>query len=320
MMEERGIVVKITCRSYVAVTPDGDFREVPLPQSGMVRIGQEISLSSRKKSLPYLRYFMAAASFLVIMMTGQLYMASTPQAAAYMTVDINPSIELAVSEKGVVLSGSGLNSDGERILSEVKVKGCNLDQAVGLIVTQAIADNYMTKSDENVILTTLTVAEGSDPLVDLEFVYKAIKTSMDSGGIASEVIIETVNPEMRREAAASGISAGRLLLQKKTDQKSMSVNANEISTMNLDRIERDNKLSITEMLGGGNDDGREYNLDKGEGAGIIKQGIYAERNSANIKIKSRPESVQGSESNINGDKNQNKNEGKKNANENNARK
>jgi hypothetical protein len=319
-MEERGIVVKITCRSCVAVTPDGDFREVPLPQSGMIRIGQEISLASRKKKVPYLRYVMAAASFLVIIMTGQMYMASAPQAAAYMTIDINPSIELAVSKDGVVVSGSGLNSDGKRVLSEIKVKGFNLDQAVGLIVTQAITDNYMTKAQDNVILTTLTVKEGSDPLVDLEFVYRAIKTSMDSGGVSSEVIIETVNPELRKEAEASGISTGRVLLQKKALENNLLVSDAEIGTMNLSKMEKDKKMSIVGLLGedSGNNT-KVYNLDQGEGSSAVKQGIYAERNNANIKIKSKPEIIQGSENNNNGD-NQNKNNGNNSMNQNNSKK
>lgn len=309
-MEERGVVVKITCRSCVAVTPDGDFREVPLPQSGMIRIGQEISLGSRKKKAPYLRYVMAAASFLVIIMTGQLYMASAPQAAAYMTIDINPSIELAVSKSGVVVSGSGLNGDGERLLSEIKVKGFNLDQAVGLIVTQAIADNYMTKAQDNVILTTLTVKEGSDPLVDLEFVYRAIKTSMDSGGVSSEVIIETVSPELRKEAGASGISTGRALLQKKALENNLAVSDAEIGTMSLSKIEKDKKMSIVGLLGEDSGNTKVYNLDKGEGSGAVEQGIYAERNNANIKIKSKPDSGN----------NKNENNGKNSMNQNNSRK
>jgi len=319
-MEERGIVVKITCRSCVAVTPGGDFREVPLPQSGMIRIGQEISLGNRKKKVPYLRYVMAAASFLVIIMTGQLYMASAPQAAAYMTIDINPSIELAVSKHGVVVSGSGLNSDGDRLLSEVKVKGFDLDQAVGLIVTQAITDNYMTKAQDNVILTTLTVKEGGDPLVDLEFVYRAIKTSMDSGGVSSEVIIETVSPELRKEAKAAGISTGRVLLQKKALENNLLVSDAEIGTMNLNKIEKEKKLSIVGLLGedSGNNT-KVYNLDKGEGSGAVEQGIYAERNNANIKIKSKTESIQGSENNNYGN-NQNNNNSNNSMNQNNSKK
>jgi hypothetical protein len=283
----------------------------------MVRIGQEISLGSRKKKVPYLRYVMAAASFLVIIMTGQLYMASAPRAAAYMTIDINPSIELAASRDGVVISGSGLNSDGERLLSEVKVKGFNLDQAVGLIVTQAIADNYMTKAQDNVVLTTLTVAEGSDPLVDLEFVYRAIKTSMDSGGVSSEVIIETVSPELRKEAAAAGISTGRVLLHKRAIENNLAVSDAEIGTMNLSKMEKDKKISIVGLM----EDSRNtkvYNLDKGEGSPAVKQGIYADRNNANIRIKSKQEN--GNNMSDNDGKNQNENKGTDNMNQSNSKK
>jgi hypothetical protein len=211
MVEESGMVVKIERRSCIAVTPAGEFIEVPLPKGGGIRIGQEISLAGRRKRMSYLRYFMVAASFLLIFLTGQFYIGRAPQAAAYLTMDINPSIELAVSDKGKVVSCSGLNSDGEKILSQVSVKGYDLEQAVGIIVTQAIADNYLTAEDSNVILTTLTVNEDSDPVVDLENVYKAIKSSMDSGGVVSEVVIEAVEPEMRQEAIESGISTGRLL-------------------------------------------------------------------------------------------------------------
>ncbi|MFX4261778.1 anti-sigma factor domain-containing protein [Pelotomaculum propionicicum] len=306
MVEERGMIVKIEGRSCIAVTPAGDFVEVPLPKGGGIRIGQEISLAGRRKRIPYLRYLMAAASFLIIFLTSQLYIGRTPQAVAYLTMDINPSIELAISDEGKVVSCSGLNSDGEKILSQVTVKGCDLEQAVEIIVTQAIADKYLTTDDSNVILTTLTVNEDSNPVVDLEHVYNAIKTSMDSGGVVSEVVIEAVEPEMRQEAVESGISTGRLLLQKKTFEKSLPVSVSEIGTIRFDKIERENKVSIVNLIGEGSGDVREYNLEKGEGAGIVKKGLYAERRNNNIKIKTGPQRGQGSEKGKNNEDKQNK--------------
>jgi hypothetical protein len=231
---------------------------------------------------------MAAASFLIVILAGQLYLGRPPQAVAYLTIDINPSIELAVSSDGKVVSSKSLNSDGERILSEIQVKDFDLGKAVGMIVTQAIADNYLTEADDNVILATLTVNEDSDPLVDLEYVYKAIKSSMDSGGVVSEVIIDTVKPEMRQEAEESGISTGRLLLQKKTVEKSLPGSDSDVSTMSLSNFEKEKEVSIVKLLGEECGNVQVYNLDKGEGAGIVKQGIFAERRNANIRIKSKP--------------------------------
>lgn len=288
MVEESGMVVKIERRSCIAVTPAGEFIEVPLPKGGDIRIGQEISLAGRRKRMSYLRYFMVAASFLLIFLTSQFYIGRTSQAVAYLTMDINPSIELAVSDKGKVVSCSALNSDGEKILSQVTVKGYDLEQAVGIIVTQAIIDKYLTADDSNVILTTLTVNEDSDPVVDLEHVYNAIKTSMDSGGVVSEVVIEAVEPEMRQEAVESGISTGRLLLQKKAVEKSLPLSVSEIGTIRFDKIEKEKKVSIVNIFGEGSGDIREYNLDKGEWSGFVKKGLYAERSNNNVKIKTVP--------------------------------
>ncbi|MDD4766768.1 MAG: anti-sigma factor domain-containing protein [Desulfotomaculaceae bacterium] len=305
MAKECGMIVKIEGRSCIAVTPAGEFKEVPLPQNGHIRIGQEISLAGRKNWRPYLRYLMVAASLLIVFMAGQIYLDCTLQAVAYLTIDINPSIELAIAKDGKVVSGSGLNSDGDKILSEVLVKGCDLEQAVGLIVTQAIADNYLTAGGSNIILSTLTVNEDSDPLVDIEHVYNAIKTSMDSGSVESEVIIESVEPELRQEAQASGISTGKLLLHKKTVEKSLPVSLSEISAMRLDNIEKEKKVSIAKLIGEGSGDLRKYNQGKKEEPGIVKQGLYAERNN-NVIIKTRPQRGQVNEKGSDKDNKDNK--------------
>jgi hypothetical protein len=143
---------------------------------------------------------------------------------------------------------------------------------------------------------------------------------MDSGGVSSEVIIETVSPELRKEAKAAGISTGRVLLQKKALENNLLVSDAEIGTMNLNKIEKEKKLSIVGLLGedSGNNT-KVYNLDKGEGSGAVEQGIYAERNNANIKIKSKTESIQGSENNNYGN-NQNNNNSNNSMNQNNSKK
>ncbi|MDD2553668.1 MAG: anti-sigma factor domain-containing protein, partial [Desulfotomaculaceae bacterium] len=85
MAKECGMIVKIEGRSCIAVTPAGEFKEVPLPQNGHIRIGQEISLAGRKNWRPYLRYLMVAASLLIVFMAGQIYLDCTLQAVAYLT-------------------------------------------------------------------------------------------------------------------------------------------------------------------------------------------------------------------------------------------
>ena len=280
-MESRGMIVKIKGKSCIVLTPEGVYREAPLPKGGAVRVGQEIRLEKRK-SLPYLRHFMVAASLLIFILAGQLYLGQMPPAAAYLTIDINPSIELAVSTDKRVVSARGLNSDGEKILSEVKTKGRDLPEAVKLIIAQAVTDQYLKSQDDNVILATLTVDSDAEPVVALDAVYAAIKNPVDSSGVDAEVIIEPVKPEMRQEAARSGISTGRYLLLQRSSKKGVPVSISEISSMSLGKLEKEKKISFIEMVD--EDNNTDESGDKKE-IKVEKKGIYIERLSKRVNTK-----------------------------------
>lgn len=273
-METRGMVVKIKGRSCIVLTPEGEYREVPLPGGGAIRVGQEIPLK-RRKSLPYLKHFMVAASLLIFILAGQLALWQTPPAAAYLTIDINPSVELAVSSDGKVISGRGLNSDGEKILAKVKIKKRDLREAVKLIVAQAMDDQYLGGTDSNLILATLTVDSDTEPVVDLESVYEAIKSPVASGGLDAEVIIEPVKPEMRQEAARAGISAGRYLLLRKSEEKGVPVTISEISTQNIGKLEKEKKVSFIKLVEADNNEDQEEPMKEKE-HNDVKRGIYIE--------------------------------------------
>lgn len=276
-MDSRGMIVKIKRKTCIVLTADGEYREVSLPGGGAVpRLGQEIQLEARK-NIPYLKQLMVAASLFIVLLAGWMYFGEVPPAAAYLTIDINPSIELAISSTGKVISACAMDDEGEKILAEVKLKGRDLSEAVGLIVTQAVADNYIEKSGDNVILATLTVAAGAEPLVDLNTVYEAIKSPVESNGLESDVIIEPVEPELRQEAAASGISTGRYLLLNKSDQKGLKISISDITSMSLGKLEKEKKMNLVDLVAGeDNDRGDSGDIGSIQGQGIKKHGIYIE--------------------------------------------
>ena len=107
---------------------------------------------------------MVAASLLVVVvLAGRFFPLAPPPAAAYLTIDINPSVELGVTSSEKVISARGLNSDGEQILAKVAVRGLKLQDAVARIVSQAVTDQFLCDLDDNIILATLTVEEDQDP-------------------------------------------------------------------------------------------------------------------------------------------------------------
>ncbi|MDD4238314.1 MAG: anti-sigma factor domain-containing protein [Desulfotomaculaceae bacterium] len=285
-MNEHGMVVKIKRNTCIVLTPDGEYREVPLPGGAVPRLGQEIQLKGRKR-LPYLKQLMAAASLFIILMAGLLYFGETPPAAAYLTIDINPSIELAVSTEGKVISARAMDAEGEKILAEVKVKGRDLREAVGLLVTQSIADNYIEESGDNVILATLTVASGAEPLVDLNSVYEAIQRPVESSCLKSDVIIEPVEPELRQEAAASGISTGRYLLLNKSDEKGLQLSISDITSMSLGKLKKEKKMNLVDLVAGEENDQDAVNKSQGQDDKTAKRGIYVKQKKP-VEAESKP--------------------------------
>lgn len=297
---ERGLVVKMKKKSCIVLTTEGEYLEVPLPKGGVSRVGQEIQLE-KKKSVSYLRYLMAAACFLVFIFAGQLYFGQAPRAAAYLTIDINPSIELAVSVDSKVISARGLNSDGEKVLAEVNIKKLNLREAVELIVAQAIADQYLKEKDDNVILATLTVNEGAEPVVSLDSIYDAVINQVESKNVDAEVIIEPVKPELRQEAEKSGISTGRYFLLLKSGEKGVPVSVSEINSMSLGKLEKVKKVTFVELFDQG---GEESSRKPANEIKPLLKGIYTQRRLENSEAEKEDKSTVS--------KKQNANEGKGN--------
>jgi len=247
-MKKTGMVVKITGNSCILLTSDGEYKKVSLPENSVTRLGQIITDEERKKRFPYLRHFMVAASLLLLVLTGQLYLGRSKPASAFMTIDINPSIELAIQADKRIASARGLNSDGATILNEVKVTGLDLHEAAKLIVDQAIKDQFLLANDNNIILVTLTTDDIENFTDELESIYESINSPVQSNGLDTEVIIEPVENTVRQEAEKAGISTGRYLLLQKSAAKGVPVNVDEISVKSLRELEKDKKISISEIL------------------------------------------------------------------------
>ncbi|HPZ43989.1 MAG TPA: anti-sigma factor domain-containing protein [Bacillota bacterium] len=272
MMKERGMVVKVKSNSCIVLTPEGEYREVPLTEGSRARVGQEIQIPQRK-TIPYFRFLMVAASLLAVVVLAGQFFPLAPPAAAYLTIDINPSVELGVTASEKVVSARGLNPDGERILAKVTVKGLKLSDAVDRIVSQAVTDQFLNDIDENIILATLTVEENQEPLVALDTVYEAIEKPVRYSGILAEIIIEPVTPKMREDAAKTGLSTGKFLVLKKSGEKGVPVSVDEVGGSSLGSLEKTKKISIIELL-------------KENGINAAERSVEAEKNANSRKERS----------------------------------
>ena len=86
---------------------------------------------------------------------------------AYITVDINPSIEIITDDKGLVAEVNGLNDDAISLLIDTDFTGKSVDVVIDEILELAIDHGYLDFNTENAILIT-TGAETPEETEELE--------------------------------------------------------------------------------------------------------------------------------------------------------
>lgn len=94
-----------------------------------------------------------AAIFLAVVPIFILASCNKNKDVSYVTVEINPGVELVLDAKGNVKSANGLNDDGETLLVDVKLDGKSLDAALEVIVKEAEKTGYLVNAEiENPLL------------------------------------------------------------------------------------------------------------------------------------------------------------------------
>ena len=142
--------------------------------------------------------------------TGAYAYYKTP--VSYLSLDINPSVELGVNSFDKVVEVEAYNEDGEKILEGVDVLGSNVSDAVNTLVSSA-ADNGYIAEDGSTVVSVTSETDNTNTATELETeaengANKALEES------EKEAVINKDNVALARrdEARALGITPGKLNL------------------------------------------------------------------------------------------------------------
>jgi hypothetical protein len=146
MGKKEGIVVSVEEKYANLLTPYGEFIKVNC-SGKKLHIGEKFEGDEvlHRLSFFYTRKIITAACIIFVLLVGGGVKAYyTP--AATVLVNINPSIELKVNFLNKIISFKGLNGDGNKILSEVKINNDNINDALKVIIDQAKKDKFIDKN------------------------------------------------------------------------------------------------------------------------------------------------------------------------------
>ncbi|WP_394136803.1 anti-sigma factor domain-containing protein [Cytobacillus oceanisediminis] len=227
-----GIIMEINERFLTLLTPEGEFLRARKQDRAYV-LGQEIDFfpieqksGKKSSSLSIMNVFrgkavFAAAFALMLAVISFLPFYQSNEVYAYMSIDVNPSIELGVNEKYQVIELVPYNEDGERIVQKIQDwKKEDIQSVTDKILYQLKEQGYLGDNKEIVIAAVYTEEkiEADDRLrAELTEIKEAAQKKQ------LEVTLFEASEEERKSAIEKGLTTGLYKENKlKADSKKQS--------------------------------------------------------------------------------------------------
>jgi len=159
------------------------------------------------------KFFIAAASFLVIIIGGSSAAYAYYQTpVAYLSLDINPSVELGVNAFGKVVTAEGCNEDGQAILADTDVTGSTVEDAVQCLILSADCKGYIA-ADGSCVISLTSETNNTDKAINIQTKSElGVNQALIELEKLAVVQKDNVAIECRDEAKQLGITPGKLNL------------------------------------------------------------------------------------------------------------
>ncbi|MFD2046654.1 hypothetical protein ACFSTA_20560 [Ornithinibacillus salinisoli] len=205
-----GIVTKVTETEYVLLCKDGTFKNILRTEDDMPMIGERRTYSTKVNTIPIKLVStigMVAILFIAFLSNSMIQDQSETHYIA--AIDINPSIEAHLDQNLNVLELSPLNTDGKQIVDTINFDDLDFYQVVELIVSESIANDYLTVEEKGRIETSIVkVANDTDPDIDNEL-KEVLQTQLERHNIVADVQVFNETKKLYEEAEHENISMNK---------------------------------------------------------------------------------------------------------------
>lgn len=226
---KKGIIMEIRRDVLIMMTPDGRFMNGKKPSNEHFTVGEEITFFPEKEERRFISGFnwkSAAAILTAAILMITLFSASfiqTNKAYAYVSVDINPSLELSINKENQVIDLTPYNEDA-KILIE-KLEDWNKEDVSEVTEEILILSEKLgyLKKDQNVWITSTITdsSESSKHSALLKDLNTFVKQYNNLHG--NEIIMNETSKDIRDKAIKKGITAGAFLKESVKSEKTNPV-------------------------------------------------------------------------------------------------
>ncbi|MBT2649502.1 anti-sigma factor domain-containing protein [Bacillus sp. ISL-34] len=221
---KKGVILSVNKRFVTLLTPEGEFLKTKR-QERVYEVGEEITFSPAKQKFTFAfsnfhssfkktAVLSIASTFLILFSILPSYFSGP--VSAYMTIDVNPSIELELDDDLEVLKLTGLNEDGKLVIGQLKDwKGKDIKTVTNRIVVTTKQLGYL-KGNKQIVVSTTLLEKNKELDKNLKEEIKEI--SQDNVSNTKMKVIQGTKSD-RKQAREQGISTGMYLEKKLNEDK-----------------------------------------------------------------------------------------------------
>jgi len=243
----RGVVLEVKRRYCVVLTPDGAY--VKVPGAANHNVGEEIVFERTARRVPRAARLVSsgiAAALVLAFVLANIMPRGGPPVAAYVAMDINPSVEIGVTLEHKVIELRALNEDGERVVRGITYKKRPVAEVAAAIIDHAAAEHYLPEQAAEVLVTSMVMAKHADDAFEQKLVeevdraiVEAAVPAADKGddGTAAAPPVEVAHVKapvsLRDSAKESGVSPGKLAFYLLAEEKGLPVTIDELKSTSI---------------------------------------------------------------------------------------
>ena len=201
--------------------------------------------------------FAAVAAVFVLLIAG-IFIAknnglgtSSNALAAVVSLDVNPSIELKVDKDEEVISATGLNADGKKVLEGMDLEDTDLDVAVNAIIGSMLKHGYLSDM-QNSILLSVSGVEGYDANALETKLASEVNALLKDGAVLSQNVTDA-DASLVKKADEYGITVGKASLINEIVKNSKTHSFEQLAGLTINEL---NLISENIKLGGIKSEGK----------------------------------------------------------------
>lgn len=227
----KGIIAEIDSGKMIVIAKNGDF--IKCKKLPNCNVGDEVNISKTSMTSIYKKMSAVAASFLIFaMLSTGVYAYYTPY--SYVSVDINPSLELSMNRFEKVIGVHAFNEDAEKVLkASSKIKNKEIDDALEQILNTASAQGYLKKETSNSLMLVVSSDNEKEKELITSKVSQASTEVLSKLSSNYEVILEKAELDAYKAAKKQNISPGKVILASKFKQVKPDIDEEKIKNMPL---------------------------------------------------------------------------------------